>query len=188
MASPTQPGAWPGGKTGCVPEPTGLGRRETSDGRTGVTPRHDGGDDLASRGEIRLVWDPSVEAVPLARGWDAEPCIVDWCGTGQAALLVSSGGGPRGRSAWLYRPLGAPEHGSPPCYDAGVRVPELDGLRCLCPIPNDRPSRFDLVAIDDDGLVGLPNSGTSNGTGLRPQGRPGAGSGPGDRRTRGSSR
>lgn len=126
-----------------------------------ITSEPDGDGDVAPRAEPRLTWDASVEAVPLARGWDAEPCIVDWFGTGQADLLVSSGGGPHGRSVWLYRPLGALEQGSPPCYDAGIRVPELDGLRCLCPIPNDCPTRFDLVALGDAGLVGMPNEGNS---------------------------
>ncbi len=105
-------------------------------------------------------WDSSVEAIPVSRGWDAEPCIVDWDGTGRPALLVSSGGGSPGRSLWLYRPLADPGPGEPPCYDSGALLPELHGLRSLCSIPNLRPSRFDLVALSDAGLVHLPNAGT----------------------------
>ena len=30
-----------------------------------------------------FVWDASAGDVPIARGWNAEPCIVDWDGTGQ---------------------------------------------------------------------------------------------------------
>ncbi|MGC8644002.1 MAG: hypothetical protein ACP5XB_29435, partial [Isosphaeraceae bacterium] len=105
-------------------------------------------------------WDSSVEAVPISRGWDAEPCIVDWDGTGRPALLVSSGGGSPGRSLRLYRPLADPGSGDHPCFDGGTPLPELHGLRSLCSIPNPRPSRFDLVALSDAGLVHLPNSGT----------------------------
>ncbi len=108
----------------------------------------------------RLRWDDSVEAIPVGRGWDAEPCILDWDGSGQALLLVSSGGGPARRSAWLYRPLPPTAEGVMPCFDAGRRVPGLDGLRCICPIPNDRPNRFDLVGLDDSGVVHLPNEGS----------------------------
>ena len=75
--------------------------------------------DAASPGAPRLRWDASVEAIPLARGWDAEPCIVDWFGTGQADLLVSSGGGPHGRSVWLYRPLGASSRARLPATTQG---------------------------------------------------------------------
>ena len=127
-----------------------------------INSQPDGERDPELQDEPRFAWDSSVEAIPLARGWDAEPCIVDWFGTGEADLLVSSGGGPLGRAAWLYRPVGGMEQGLLPRYDAGVRVPELDGLRCLCPIPNNRPSRFDLVALGEDGLVGMSNEGTSN--------------------------
>jgi hypothetical protein len=109
----------------------------------------------------RLSWHPSVAAVPLARGWDAEPCSVDWSGTGRIDLLVSSGGGSRRRSCWLYRPASAAEAYKPPVYDHGQHIAALDGLRCVCPIPNDRTSRFDLVALDEAGLVHLPNEGTA---------------------------
>jgi hypothetical protein len=107
----------------------------------------------------QLSWDSSVQAVPLGRGWDAEPIIVDWLGQGRADLLVSSGGGGSAREVWLYRALTVAAAGSAPCYDAGMRVPALDGLRCVCPIPNDRPSRFDLVALSESGLLHLPNAG-----------------------------
>jgi hypothetical protein len=43
----------------------------------------------------------------------------------------------------------------------GELVEQLDGLRCLCPMPNSREARFDLVGLDpDQGLVFLPNVGT----------------------------
>jgi hypothetical protein len=106
----------------------------------------------------RLAWDPSVAATPLGHGWDAEPVVVDWSGDGEPALLVTAGGGPRGRTARLYRPL--PDSRTfPRHYDAGTPVETLDGLRGLCPIPNGAPSRFDLVALADDGLVLLRNEG-----------------------------
>ena len=59
--------------------------------------------EIDSRSVPRLAWDSSVEATPVARGWDGEPCILDWYGSGQADLLVSCGGGQRPRSAWLLR-------------------------------------------------------------------------------------
>lgn len=105
-------------------------------------------------------WNESVGAVPLACGWDAEPCVVDWDGTGRPALLVSSGGGSSERSSRLYRPLGPPAPGSLPVYDSGTLLPELGGLRCVCSLPNGQPNRFDLVALSPAGLVHLPNSGT----------------------------
>jgi len=125
-------------------------------------PESDSDSAIDSRSVPRLAWDSSVEATPVARGWDAEPCILDWYGSGQADLLVSCGGGQRPRSAWLYRPLAAARRGEVPCYDAGLHVPSLDGLRCICPIPSDRASRFDLVALGESGLVHFPNEGTTH--------------------------
>jgi hypothetical protein len=117
----------------------------------------------------RLPWDSSVAAVPISRGWGAEPCVLDWNGTGRADLLVSAGGGFARRSCWLYRPVAAPAASTPPLYDAGEHIPSLDGLRCLCPIPNGQASRFDLVALDDAGLVHLPNEGTAGQPAFGPQ-------------------
>jgi hypothetical protein len=109
---------------------------------------------------LRLAWDRSVAAIPLGHGWDAEPVVVDWSGDGAAALLVTAGGGPRGRTARLYRPVPDDHSRSfPPRYDAGTPIEALDGLRSLCPIPNGAPSRFDLLALDDDGLILLRNQG-----------------------------
>ena len=105
-----------------------------------------------------LTWDPSVGPTPLGFGWDAEPVVLDWYGAGRPDLLVTAGGGPRGRRARVFRPLHPP--GEPhPHYDAGERVESLDGLRGLCPIPNGRDSRFDLVALAETGLVFLDNVG-----------------------------
>src|SRR5262245_42947967 len=108
----------------------------------------------------RVAWDPSVRAASLSHGWDAEPLVVDWFGTGEAALLVTYGGTESGRFARVYRPLH--EGGdSPRRFDAGQPVSGLDGLRCVCAIPNGAGTRFDLVAVDIDQerLVHLPNLG-----------------------------
>jgi hypothetical protein len=108
-----------------------------------------------------LAWDASVEAAPLGFGWDAEPVVVDWSGAGEPDLLVTAGGGPSGRSARIFRPL--PLGGDlPRRYDAGRAVAGLEGLRCVCPIPNASPSRFDLIALDREGLVLLRNEGTGD--------------------------
>jgi hypothetical protein len=126
--------------------------------------------DLETRGENetgieptpvpRLSWDPSVALIPLGHGWDAEPVVLDWFGDGLPALLVTAGGGSRGRTARLYRPLSDQGAGTfPPRYDAGTLDEALDGLRGLCPIPNGAPNRFDLVALSDEGLVLLRNEG-----------------------------
>jgi hypothetical protein len=111
-----------------------------------------------SRSDPRFGWAPSVRATPLGVGWDAEPLVLDWFGQGRPDLLVTAGGGPAGRSAWLFRPVeGSTEF--PPVYDGGRPVEALDGLRCVCAIPNGAASRFDLVALDQNGLVRLPNEG-----------------------------
>ncbi len=106
----------------------------------------------------RFHWDPAVGATPLALGWDSEPVVLDWDGDGVPDLLVSAGGEPIGRTARIYRPLAATDH--VPCFfDAGTPIEGLDGLRCLCPVPNGSSTRFDLVALDRDGLVLLRNEG-----------------------------
>ena len=181
MASQTQPWAWPGGNRRL--RPSSRARRPTGDeqwtnrrSRPGTMATSD----VAPRGEPRLSWDCFGRGSPPGTRLGRRTVHPRLVRHRPGRLLVSSGGGPHGRSVWLYRPIGAPEHGSPPCYDAGVRVPELDGLRCLCPIPNDRPSRFDLVAIGRRRARGLAQRGLLERTGLRPQGRSGAGRGPGD--------
>ena len=143
--------------------------------------RSESDEETVSSSEPRLSWDPSVTAVPLGRGWDAQPCILDWFGSGQADLLVSTAGGPRGRMAWLYRRLPVHEAASPPVFDAGRHEPSLDGLSFLCPLGNDRTSRFDLVALDHSGLVHLPNEGTSEQPAFGPRVPMGMGIGPRDR-------
>src|SRR5262249_47611092 len=97
--------------------------------------RSEGEEATTSGSDPRLSWDPSVTAVPLGRGWDAQPCILEWSGPGVADLLVSSSGGTRGRMAWLYRRMGPLEAGSVPLLDSGRREPSLDGLSFFCPLP-----------------------------------------------------
>src|SRR4051794_23323963 len=53
----------------------------------------------------RIAWDPSVGPIPIGFGWDAEPLVLDWHGEGERDLLVTAGGGPRGRRARVFRPL-----------------------------------------------------------------------------------
>lgn len=109
----------------------------------------------------RITWDPSVRVAPLGHGWDAEPVVVDWFGLGQADLLVTAGGGDFGRNARIYRHL-APDQDLPRRYEAGRRVPGLDGLRSVCVIPNGSATRFDLVALSATELVFLPNKGQAD--------------------------
>ncbi len=104
--------------------------------------------------------DASAPLAPLGDGWDSEPVALDWFGQGRADLLVSSGGGPHGRSARLYRRL-EPTDDQPARYDDGTPIESLDGLRQFCPLPNGQASRFDLVALAPEGLVWLPNGGTA---------------------------
>ena len=104
-----------------------------------------------------LGWDVSLTARPIGLGWDAEPVVVDWEHSGRPDLLITSGGGPSGRSARLYRPTSPPGE-FPPQYDAGTPVEGLDGLRCLGPIPSGSDSRFDLIGLAPEGLVLLRNT------------------------------
>ncbi len=107
-----------------------------------------------------LRWDSSVEARILGFGWDADPTVVDWFGAGEPNLLVTAGGGPKGRSARIYRPLSLSNGGDlSRRYDAGTTVPDLDGLSMVCVFPNTAPSRFDLLAFDGLSWVFLPNEG-----------------------------
>src|SRR4051794_1898830 len=117
---------------------------------------NDTGDEPASA--PRLAWDASAGASPLGHGWGAEPVGLDWAGDGGPAPLGAAGGGPGGRTARLSRPSSDSGH-VPRVYDAGTPVEALDGLRGLCPIPNGGPTRFDLVALAEEGLVLLRNEG-----------------------------
>jgi hypothetical protein len=108
--------------------------------------------------EPLIAWDSSVVATPLGFGWDVEPVVVDWFGNGEPDLLVTAGGGPSGRSARVFRALPAVRD-SQRLYHPGRIVDGLEGLRCVCPIPNPSQSRFDLIALDHDGLVFLRNEG-----------------------------
>src|SRR5262249_17512585 len=91
--------------------------------------------------------------------------VLDWFGTGEPDLLVTAVGGSAGpcagRTARLFRPL--PRSGDAPrLYDAGTPVSGLEGLRGGGALPNDAPTRFDLVAIDHDTVVFLCNEGTAD--------------------------
>ncbi len=104
-----------------------------------------------------LVWDASVTVRPIGIGWNSEAVVLDWDGQGTPALLVIAS---EGRAARLYRPK--LEGDFPRPYDAGTLVEGLEGLRCLCVVPNGSSSRFDLVALGPEGLVLLKNSGSTD--------------------------
>jgi hypothetical protein len=109
-----------------------------------------------------VAWHTSVEAIALGFGQDAEPLVVDWFGNGQPDLLVTAECGPAGRRAVVYRLL--PQAGlGQRRYDRGSSVEGLGGLRCVAALSNHAPSRFDLIALDQEGagLVLLRNEGTS---------------------------
>ena len=113
--------------------------------------------------EPSLSWsDSAASETPLGAGWDAEPVILDWTGRGEPDLLLTFGGGPAGRSAKVFHPLPAEKGVFPRVYDAGQSVEGLDGLRAVCPLPNGRDSRFDLVALAEEGLVLLKNGGSAD--------------------------
>jgi hypothetical protein len=114
-------------------------------------------EEVAPAIEPGLKWDESVHFRPIGLGWDSEPLVLDWDGNGTAALLVVANGG---RSASVYRP--ALEGAFPRPYDAGMPVSGLDGLRCLCALPNGSSSRFDLLGLGAEGLVLLRNQGSSD--------------------------
>jgi hypothetical protein len=113
-------------------------------------------DAIAPAIEAGLAWDESVTLRPIGLGWDSEPVVVAWDGQeGPAALLVLANGG---RSAKIHRP--APAGDFPRPYDAGTPLEGLEGLRCLCVLPNGSEGRFDLVGLADEGLMLLRNQGT----------------------------
>ncbi|MDX2035775.1 MAG: hypothetical protein SFX72_03930 [Isosphaeraceae bacterium] len=106
-----------------------------------------------------FAWSTDVAVVPISLGWDAEPTVVDWFGTGSADLLVSHGGGSAGRRTTLLRAAGKLAGERFPTFEDGSHVPGLDGLRGVCVIPNASPTRFDLVALAPEGLIFLQNIG-----------------------------
>jgi len=122
------------------------------------------GGDPGSNGEhvVAIAWDASVQSGPLGHGWDAEPLVLGWFGSDQSDLLVTASGTGAGRNAWIHRRIPV-ESSLEILFDAGERVVGLDGLRSLCAIPNSGPTRFDLVGLDDTGLIFLPNQGDSEG-------------------------
>jgi hypothetical protein len=107
--------------------------------------------------EPSLGWDESVALRPIGLGWHSEPVVIARDGQGPAALLVVANGG---RSARLYQP--SPEGSFPRPYDSGTPVTGLEGLRCLCALPNGLSSRFDLVGLGAEGLVLIRNQGTAD--------------------------
>ncbi|QEH36364.1 hypothetical protein OJF2_49260 [Aquisphaera giovannonii] len=112
-----------------------------------------------SEGRPPLRWDPEIARVPLERGWDAEACFVDWDGDGVVELLRTCRGGDAGWSSWLHRPVEAAAPGRPPTYNEGRHLPELDGLRCPCPIPRAGAGLFDLAVVDRGRVAILRNEG-----------------------------
>ena len=114
-------------------------------------------EEAAPTTEPGLGWDASVTLRPIGLGGTSEPVVLDWDGSRTAALLVVAEGG---RAARVYRPAGEGDFPRP--YDAGTAVEGLDGLRCLCAIPNGSARRFDLVGLSAEGLVLLRNRGTSD--------------------------
>lgn len=109
-------------------------------------------------GTAGLGWDVSVVARPIGLGWDSEPLAIDGDGRGRPDLFVTSGGGPRGRTARLHRVTSGPGV-FPPTYDAGTPVEALDGLRCLAALPSGTAARFDVVGLAPEGLVLVRNVG-----------------------------
>jgi hypothetical protein len=109
--------------------------------------------------EPQFSWDPAAGPIPLSIGWDAEPIVLDWFGAGEPDLLVTADGGPAGRTAWILRRAPSSEGSHSLVYGTKEPVAGLDGLRSVCPIPNGARSRFDLVALENDTLVHLPNEG-----------------------------
>jgi hypothetical protein len=101
-------------------------------------------------------WDPAVEARPLGLGCCAQVVVFEGARGAYPPVLVSSCGG---RLAQLHRPRES--GGFPRVYDAGVPVPGLEGLRCLCPIPGSQPGLHDLVGLGSDDLVLIRNTGTA---------------------------
>ncbi len=121
-------------------------------------PQEDPGAPGAEPAPAGLAWDASVAARPIGLGWDAEPLVIDWEGRGRPDLVVTSGGGPRGRSARLHRATSGPGT-FPPAYDSGAPLDGLDGLRCLCALPSGARTGFDLLGLADEGLVLIRNTG-----------------------------
>ena len=91
--------------------------------------------------EPRLSWDPSVEAIPLGRGWDAEPCILDWFGIGPGRPP----GLQRGRPARADRLALPPACGSPsrarrPASTPGAACRSSTACGASAPCPTTGPA------------------------------------------------
>ena len=139
------------------------------------------------RRRCRAAREPRLPGIPRSRQ-------SRWGAAGTPNRASSTGSAPAGRTSWSPagaaraggRPGSTARSGHPsrarrPASTPGVRVPELDGLRCLCPIPNDRPSRFDLVALGRRRAGPPAQRGHLEANRSSAAGCPGAGRGPGDR-------
>lgn len=114
---------------------------------------------LPDGGPLRL--HDSVPLAPIRLGGGVEPVVLDWFGRGGADLLLVSEADSDRLTAHVFRRCEATDQ-QPLTYNAGIPVPDLNGLRCLCPIPNGGPSRFDLVALGAEELLYLANEGTAD--------------------------
>ena len=118
--------------------------------------------EAATSAEPRLSWDPSVEAVPSARGWDAEPCLLDWCGTAMRTCWSPAAGGPHGRIGLALPPVGPRARARPPATTRACECRSSTVCGACAPSPMIVPAGSTWWRIGDDGLVGLPNEGTSD--------------------------
>ncbi len=105
-------------------------------------------------------WDPEGSSPPLWFGQDAEPLSWNWFGSKKPELLVTARGFGSDYQSRVFRRLEQEGRDQDRLlFDQGEPLPDLDGLHLICPFPNDRVSRFDLVALGPDGLMALPNLG-----------------------------
>ncbi len=118
-------------------------------------------------GEPTLGWHESVATRPIGLGPGAEVVVLDRGVRGAPAMLLVVAGG--GRSARVYRPGEEGEPAFPRVFDAGTAVEGLDGLRCLCPLPDPGSGRVDLVGLGPEGLVLVRGEGASASPGYGPR-------------------
>jgi len=109
-----------------------------------------------------LSWDSGAGPQPFGFGFDAEPVLVDWFGRGVQDLLVTDRPIGDQRRTRVYPSSVEPGQTGALAFEAGREVPELTGLRCLCPLPNGRESRFDLIGLSPVSWVHVPNRGSAS--------------------------